>query len=62
MIGLSPCWPPSPALKVMPGTVRSASSIVVRRRSWISCCGTTLMVCGVLSSGVCNRLIDCCVA
>jgi hypothetical protein len=62
MIGLSPCWPPSPALKVMPGTARSASSIEVARFSWMTCCGTTLMVCGVSLSGVCSRFIDCCVA
>jgi hypothetical protein len=55
MIGPSPCWPPSPALNVMPGMYCRACSTVLTLCSWMIACGMTLTVCGMLRNGTGSR-------
>ena len=50
----SPWKPPSPAAIETPATLRSASRSVVLACSFMSSWGTTLIVCGVSSSGCVN--------
>ena len=50
-VRLSPCDPPSPAERLIPGTLRSASRSEVLFWSSISWRGTEMMDCGVSRSG-----------
>jgi hypothetical protein len=56
MLKLSPWRPPSPALMVMPETLRSASRTEVAFCSSSTSSGTTAIVCGVSTSGVGRRV------